>query len=766
MMDPLAIQVGVVQVNTGLVTALTCLLAAAVLLRARKLGDTEVRLFRRIGLARRKQGAGLLRRKNAELAALHTFGNTVNASLSLSQTSAAALTGMMQAVPCDLTFLFLCHGERLVLSGVLPEGAGRMRLGLMPDHRVGACLCGLAVDGKQALYATNIHKDCRCTGAECRQAGLRSVAVLPLCRGDEVLGVIGLATDAEHDFEQQGEFLATLASQVAIAIANARLYEATQRELAERRRTEESLAESNRQYQQLVDNARDGIFTLANDGRFLFVNAEFCLMLGYSRDELLHLSIADTYTDAAREDGLLRMTHLGCGKSLRLERPMRRKDGSSVMVESHTWRADEGSIKAIVRDITERQRAGNERAMLEMTLRQREKMDAVGQLAGGIAHDFNNQLGGIMGAAELLGLEVTGARPRQHLNQILQATGRAADLTQQLLAFARKGKILNVEVDMHGVIGEVMALLDRSIDKRISVQGELQAARCLILGDPSQLQSALLNLALNARDAMPSGGTLTFTTSLEERVPDPAHPEIRPGWHLKVSVRDTGTGMGAETQKRLFEPFFTTKDVGKGTGLGLAAVYGTIKSHQGAIAVESQPGEGSTFHLFLPLIAATRLPQQRQPAPEAAVPGRGRVLLVDDESIVRGVGEQMLRSLGYEVVTFPDGDSAVAYYRENWQQVDLILLDMIMPKYGGPETFRLLRQINPEVSVLLVSGYSLDSEAQTVLEQGACGFIQKPFRRVELSQRVAAVVQGHNSQPQARGRWTSDERAVVVAKAG
>lgn len=352
------------------------------------------------------------------------------------------------------------------------------------------------------------------------------------------------------------------------------------------------------------------------------MNTEFCNLLGYAREELLQLAIADTFPEPTREEGVRRLSYLGCGKSLRLERPMRRKDGTSIMVESHTWRVDEGSIKAIVRDITERKQAGEERAMLELTLRQREKMDAVGQLAGGIAHDFNNQLGGIMGAADLLGLEVTGTKARMHLNQILQATGRAADLTQQLLSFARKGKILNVVVDMHALIREVMALLGRSMDKQIVVRGFLQAPQCQVRGDASQIQSALLNLALNARDAMPAGGELTFTTALDERTADPAQPESRAGWHLKVSVRDTGTGMSDAIKKRLFEPFFTTKEVGKGTGLGLAAVYGTIKSHHGSITVESAPEAGSTFHLFLPLIDATQAP-----APATAVSGRGRVLL-------------------------------------------------------------------------------------------------------------------------------------------
>jgi signal transduction histidine kinase/ActR/RegA family two-component response regulator len=368
-------------------------------------------------------------------------------------------------------------------------------------------------------------------------------------------------------------------------------------------------------------------------------------------------------------------------------------------------------------------------------LRQSEKMQAIGQLAGGVAHDFNNQLSGIMGFAEMLAERLEDPELKKYADQILTASTRAADLTRQLLAFGRKGKYLNVPTDIHKVIGEVVDLLNRSIDKRIEIKRCLEANPSVVVADPTQLQNAILNLALNARDAMPQGGMLSFVTSVVflEAQPD---EELKPGRYVQISVTDTGVGMDAATKKRLFEPFFTTKEVGKGTGLGLASAYGTIKNHGGTIRVYSELGHGSTFRVYLPVLeegAGPVVPEVAVSAPS----GHGRVLLVDDEPVILEVGAAMLRRQGYEVVTCSDPREAVALYGRDWRSIDLVILDMVMPKMGGRDVFLAMREINPAVKALLASGFSINGEAQGIMNLGVMAFVSKPFRLADLAQGVA-----------------------------
>jgi PAS domain S-box-containing protein len=397
----------------------------------------------------------------------------------------------------------------------------------------------------------------------------------------------------------------------------------------------------------------------------------------------------------------------------------------------------------IFRDVTETRR-------LERELRHTEKMGAIGQLAGGVAHDFNNQLGGIVGYAELLCLELA-ENPRlvAYAEHILRGALRAAELTGQLLAFARKGKYTAVGVDVHRLIAEVVAVLFRSLDKRIVLEPRLRAEPATTLGDPTQLQSALLNLAVNARDAMPDGGRLEIATDLVALDRDQA-AQLRlaceAGRYLRVSVRDEGAGMTHEVKERIFEPFFTTKPIGQGTGLGLPAVWGAVRNHQGGLAVESAPGQGTTFSLFLPLV---ELPAQ---GPEAAPPepqarGQGRVLVVDDEPAVREVTVQMLRAAGYHVSACADARSALARLAEPGEPVDLVILDLVMPDMGGREVFEAIRARWPRLAVLLSSGFSRDGEVESLLADGAAGFLQKPYRAAELGRAVQHALAGGAAAP-------------------
>jgi CheY-like chemotaxis protein len=298
-------------------------------------------------------------------------------------------------------------------------------------------------------------------------------------------------------------------------------------------------------------------------------------------------------------------------------------------------------------------------------------------------------------------------------------------------------------VDLHSIIDEVVDMLGRSIDKRIRIHTRYDAERAVTIGDPTQLQNAVLNLALNARDAMPEGGELTFATALvtlDEAECAKSPQRLVPGAYVQVCVIDTGTGMDAQTQNHLFEPFFTTREKGQGTGLGLASVYGTLKNHRGAIHVSSEVGRGTEVRLYLPV--ASTAAHEGPAASRDEVRVRARILLVEDEETVRAIVGEMLQRLGCQVRIARDGAEAVESYRRWCHEIDIVLLDLIMPEMGGKDTFCRLRAIHPCAKVIIASGHSLDGEVQSILDLGARGFLQKPFRSAELASKIAEVMAG------------------------
>ncbi|MFW5752425.1 MAG: PAS domain-containing hybrid sensor histidine kinase/response regulator [Planctomycetota bacterium] len=395
----------------------------------------------------------------------------------------------------------------------------------------------------------------------------------------------------------------------------------------------------------------------------------------------------------------------------------------------------DGGVLILAEDISER-------LSMELQLRQAEKLQAVGQLAGGIAHDFNNQLAGIMGFAEILVQRLGDDQRREPAEKIVLAARCAADLTRQLLAFSRKGNYVSVPVDAVALVHEVGVLLTHSIDKRITIAYEHGDEPLLVDGDPSQLQNAVLNLALNARDAMPDGGQMTLAAHGEHlsaaacaRLGD----AVRPGDHVRIEVRDTGIGIEPTVRQHMFEPFFTTKPPGRGTGMGLAAVYGTMAAHHGAIRVDSEPGQGSCFVCLLPRSSA-RTSEHAPPAPRAEIGTAGaHVLLVDDDAVVREALAALLRDNRLRVACCHDGAAAVHCVRTH-ADLDLVLLDMMMPGLDGPACFKALRDLRPELPVILISGYSLDDQTQALLDAGARDFLQKPVAAQALLARIHAVL--------------------------
>ncbi len=409
---------------------------------------------------------------------------------------------------------------------------------------------------------------------------------------------------------------------------------------------------------------------------------------------------------------------------------------------------------ALVLKFSSQIREINQKRALEEMLHHSQKLDAIGQLAGGIAHDFNNMLSGIAGYAHII-KRTFGADNRklaEYIEMIITASARAADLVTKLLAFAREGKYQIIAVDVHQVIDEVIHLLERTIDKRITIIRTFKATVSTIAGDPAQVQNALLNLGVNARDAMPDGGELHFETATirlaagDQRL---ISFGIGEGEYLAVIVRDTGVGMDEKALARVFEPFFTTKEVGKGSGLGLASVYGSVKSHGGHIEVSSEPGKGASFCIYLPLLSKLSAESEAASLPIQSASGTGSILVVDDEQIVRDLYHTLLTEHGFRVKICRDGREALDWYRKHAGDIDLIILDMVMPHINGIDCFKAMREINPEAKALIATGFDFSKRTQTIMTRGVRGFLQKPFDEKALLGLVNEILD-ENAEKQPR----------------
>lgn len=380
--------------------------------------------------------------------------------------------------------------------------------------------------------------------------------------------------------------------------------------------------------------------------------------------------------------------------------------------------------------------------LLQEQLNQNRKMEAIGQLAGSIAHDFNNMLSGIMGSAEVLqsskhNLDDEGL---EFVDMILEASRQAADLTAKLLAFGRKGAILDNALDIHALIDDTHAIFKRTIDKKIKTSIAKNAENSTVMGDNSSLQNVLLNLVINASHAMPDGGELKIETrnlNLDEYYCNTSPFDIKAGDYIEIEVRDNGCGIPQENLHKIFDPFFTTKEYGKGTGLGLASVYGTIQDHHGVVNVYSEVGTGTVFHLFLPCSEQTvKIPDRR----EVVLKGTGQGLLVDDEEIIRKTGKRLLEEMGYKINLAKNGTEAVAMFAANYSEIDFVIMDMIMPEMNGSEAFYKMKEIDNDCIVIISSGFLKDENLNELKDAGLAGFIQKPFRDYELSKLLSRVL--------------------------
>ena len=502
------------------------------------------------------------------------------------------------------------------------------------------------------------------------------------------------------------------------------------------RKQEEALRESEEKYRLLVENANDAIF-VAQDDVVKYANPSTLRITGYSGEELTQIPFVNLIHPEDRDMVFGRHIRRLKGERVTSNYSFRsiNKTGEELWLQINSvlisWEGRPATLN-FVRDTTSEKR-------LEAQLMDVRKMEALGTLAGGIAHDFNNLLMGIQGRTSLMLMDTDFSQPHyEDLEGIEDIVKRAAGLNNQLLGFARKGKYQVNPTDLNKLVHKTSQMFGRT-NKDVRINTKFQEDLWTVEVDRSQIEQVLFSLFFNSHDAMPGGGELCLQTenvTLDESFTEP--DQLCAGKYVKMSVTDTGVGIDEAIRERIFEPFFTTKRMGRGTGLSLASAYGIIKNHSGMIHVYSKKDEGTTFSIYLP--ASEKEVIEQKALPEEFFRGTETVLLVDDEDMIIDIGEKILKMMGYEVITARSGREALRLYKENQVKIDLVVLDMIMPGMSGGETYDRLKGINPNVKVLLSSGYSMDGQASEILKRGCSGFIQKPFRMRHLSQIIREIL--------------------------
>ncbi len=557
-----------------------------------------------------------------------------------------------------------------------------------------------------------------------QREGMRSRLMIPLFAGERIVGTLNFNSRRKGAYSLMTvERLGSIPDQMAMAI--------------EKYRMVTSLLTSEEKYRLLFEQGPPAV-TVGRNGHFLDVN-EGCLRLyGYGREEFLRLAVSDISAFPEEESQV--ETVLRTGMPVEVEVSQKRKDGTHFWGLLNVFPVSGDLVLGQITDITQQRQ-------LEEQLRHIQKMDAVGTLAGGIAHDFNNIIQAIMGYTSVLKTRIGDADAgAKEIESIKRAGLRASELTTQLLGFARGGKYEVRPVDFNQVVEKVVSMIRHTFDRSIEIRTELADGLSAVEGDAGQLEQTVLNLCINARDAMPKGGILTLGTRHETFTGgEEGAPEGTPhGTYISFSLTDNGVGIPPENIPRIFEPFFSTKDPGKGSGMGLAMAYGIVKNHGGTLDVRSVPGKGTTFRVLVPASSKEILPSPPLLPDEPVVGGTETILFVDDEESLRMLAVEMLGRLGYQVLTAGNGLEAVKTFAERRGEIGLVILDMIMPGLGGEETFHRLKEIDPSVRILISSGYAVEGKPQSLLSAGAAGFLQKPYRVGTLAATLRRILEGDN----------------------
>ncbi len=652
-----------------------------------------------------------------QLLALNTIAEAVNKVVQLDLVLQTALSKTTELLNTQVGWIYMLEDQRLVLK----------------------CSRGTTIDFFAVQTATtaspsswlhqprvaheHIGESHPRIPAPLKALGIQFWASIPLKAKDRVFGTLIVAGENFEMFTgKQAELMEAFGNQISVAVTNAQLFE--------------RVKQSERQYVDLFENSPDVYLHVNREHLVIGCNTTGANILGYPKNEVIGRPF-ETFFIQDRQQAVRALVTRMFAESHGLkdvEEQMVMKNGNTLFVNMNSSLVfdDKGSsvnARIVARDISERKK-------MEGAILHAQKIDSIGSLAGGIAHDFNNILASILGSASIMRRRMAADEKLYKYVEIVEvAARRGSSLTRQLLTFARKTETFSNALDINALIRETLLLFERSVSKDIVVQTHLTPDTVLVNGDSGQIQQALLNLFLNARDAMTTGGTITITTDV---VMADAHTtsqftSVKPGPFVSVKVTDTGTGIDKSIQNRIFEPFFTTKD--HGTGLGLSVLYGVVQNHGGFINLDSEVGRGTTFHLFLPrsdakIHAARRQREQRLPR------GTEHILVIEDEASVGEIARDMLTDLGYTVMVCPDGKIGVDSYRTRQASIDLVLLDMNMPLMGGKEAFEQLKKINPTVRIIILTGYGKAVIEPSSFPGEVNGFVQKPFHLEELATKV------------------------------
>jgi two-component system cell cycle sensor histidine kinase/response regulator CckA len=521
------------------------------------------------------------------------------------------------------------------------------------------------------------------------------------------------------------------------------------RNMTDLQKADEALKESETKYRNIFENAVMGIFQATGEGNYLSVNRAFAGMFGFqSPEEMMRVVPSIMKEQFVNPDdwGRLRNATAADGLVEGFETQLYRRDGSNMWISLNV-RDDRGLTgnasqwEGTAEDITLRKKAEDEKTRLESQLRQSQKMEAIGTLAGGIAHDFNNILTTIIGYASLLQMGMESNDPKKmYIDQILTSSQKAANLTQSLLAFSRKQLIELKALKVKTIIKEMEKILPRLLTEDIELKIAPIDERLTIMADLTQMDQVLLNLAANSRDAMPKGGALVIEAR-EVKLDDgfaETHGLGEGGNYVLVSVTDTGVGMDASTREKIFEPFFTTKEVGKGTGLGLSIVYGIVKQHDGYISVDSEPDRGTTFNIYLP--SATPRSEETAEVERELERGTETILVAEDNSDLRMLMKDVLSMAGYSIIAAKDGDEAILRFTEHKDSIDLLILDVVMPRQNGRAVCEEIRKIRPSAKVLFMSGHTGEVVVDKGVPNETVDFVSKPVSPEALLRKVRQIL--------------------------
>jgi PAS domain S-box-containing protein len=656
-----------------------------------------------------------------QLIALNTIAEAVNRVVELDVVLQSALEKITEVLGTDYGWIYMLEGDSLVLKcrkgtslEFLPINSASSRSPLRWLHQ-------------PKVQRERLNESYGLIQKPFKALGIQFWASIPLEVKDTVAGALIVAGRNYDMFSvKQTELVEAFGNQISVALNNAQLFQRLKR--------------SEEQYIDLFENAPD--IYLSVDRRHVIVgcNATGASMLGLQKEEIIGRLFEHCFVENRQEavrELVDKMFTEGKGLKDIEERILRRGAQPIYVTLNSTLVFDEKgatvNARIVARDISERK--GMEGALLHA-----QKIDSIGNLAGGIAHDFNNILAAILGSASIMRRRLTErSRLYKYVEIIESSARRGSALTRQLLTFARKTETIARPVNINGVIQETLHLFQRSVSKEIAVVTNLSTESVNVSGDDGQIQQAILNLFLNARDAMPDGGTLTVTTgvTVADAHTSSRFSSIKPGPFVVIRITDTGYGIEEEVQNRIFEPFFTTKE--SGTGLGLSVVYGVVQNHGGFIDLESEVGHGTTFSVYLPRIMATVATPTRQRKPR--VPrGRENILIIDDEISVCEIARDMLAGLGYTVYVEHDGKAGVEFYRTRLATIDLILLDINMPVMGGKQAFEELRTINPLSRIIIVTGYGREGVETSSFSTRVNGFLQKPFQLEMIARKVRDIL--------------------------